>query len=236
VTILLSVESLDCYYGESRVVDSASLEVADGAIACLIGRNGVGKTTTVKAIMGLVKSPKGEIVFEGHPLGGLAPYERARLGIGYVPQGRDIFPQLTVEENLKIGLIAQAKKGYSLEYIYSLFPMLESFARRMGGDLSGGQQQQLAIARALATDPKLLILDEPTEGIQPSIIEDIERAIRTINSEKGVSFLIVEQYLDFVLRISDYIYVMEKGKIALEGKSGEVNTDSVRKIITGGAA
>jgi urea transport system ATP-binding protein len=159
-------------------------------------------------------------------------YDRAKLGIGYVPQGRDVFPQMTVSENLELGLAANGGKGEVPSYIYDLFPMLPKFAKRKGGDLSGGHQQQLAIARALVADPKILILDEPTEGIQPSIIDDIGRAVKKINSEKGITVLLVEQYLDFVLRCSDALYIMKKGRIVLSGATKELDAKLVQKTLT----
>ena len=210
---MLTLNRIDSYYGESRVIEGLSLDVPDGKIISLIGRNGVGKSTTLKSIMGLVKTPSGKIMLQDKDITKLPTYERVKLGIGYVPQGRDIFPQMTVAENIELGLQPLGGKGKIPDYIYDLFPILPQFAKRKGGDLSGGQQQQLAIARALAANPKLLILDEPTEGIQPSIIQDIGAAIQKINQWKGITILLVEQYLDFVMQNSEYIYVMEKGKI-----------------------
>lgn len=229
---MLTVEHLDSCYGESRILSDLNLDVPDGKIACLIGRNGVGKTTTLKSIMGLVHTPSGKICLNGRQIEHLPTYERARLGIGYVPQGREIFPRLTVEENMEIGLRARGKKGRSPEYLFDLFPMLTKFSHRMGGDLSGGQQQMLAIARALAAEPDILILDEPTEGIQPSIIENIGEAIKRINAWKGLTVLIVEQYLDFVLGISQELYVMNHGEIALQGKTKDIDPEQIRSLMT----
>lgn len=229
---MLNIENLESYYGESRVINELNLEVPDGKIVCLIGRNGVGKSTTLKSIMGLVNTPKGAVKLGDKDITKLATYDRARLGIGYVPQGRDIFPQMTVKENLELGLQPLGGKGKIPEYIYELFPVLSKFEKRKGGDLSGGQQQQLAIARALIAEPKILILDEPTEGIQPSIIKDIGNAIKKINKWKGLSILIVEQYLDFVLDISDSVYVMEKGQIVLRGNTEELKAEEIQKIMT----
>ena len=231
---MLQVEKMNAYYGESRIIDELNLDVYRGRIVCLIGRNGVGKSTTLKSIMGHVKTPAGRILLDGQEIIGMKPYDRARLGIGYVPQGRDIFPQMTVAENLMLGLQPKGGKGAVPDYVRELFPILEQFARRRGGDLSGGQQQQLAIARALASEPKLLVLDEPTEGIQPSIIEDIGEAIRKVNKMRGLTVLIVEQYLDFVLEISDYIYVMEKGTVILRGNTDELNKDEIQRNMTEG--
>ena len=230
---MLNVEHINAYYGESMILPDLSLEIPDKEIVCLIGRNGVGKSTTLKSIMGLVRTPEGSIRLDGCELMGKNTYDRARQGIGYVPQGRDIFPQLTVQENLELGLHARGIKGKVPDYIYDLFPILPKFAKRKGGDLSGGQQQQLAIARALVTDPKILILDEPTEGIQPSIIQDIGHAIRQINEWKGLTVLIVEQYLDFVLNISDELYVMEHGEIRLHDQTANVKARDVQHIMTG---
>ena len=229
---MLTIENLDSYYGESRVINELNMEVPNGKIVCLIGRNGVGKSTTFKSIMGLVKTPKGSIKLGNKDISKLTTYDRAKLGIGYVPQGRDIFPQMTVKENLELGLQPLGGKGKIPEYIYELFPILSKFEKRKGGDLSGGQQQQLAIARALIAEPKILILDEPTEGIQPSIIKDIGNAIKKINKWKGLSILIVEQYLDFVLDISDSVYVMEKGQIVLLGVTEKLEAEEIQKIMT----
>lgn len=228
---MLTIKNMSACYGESSVIRNLNLEVPDGKIVCLIGRNGVGKSTTLKSIMGLVKTPEGVIELAGKDMMKLPAYDRARLGIGYVPQGRDIFPQMTVQENLELGL--KAKGGGEVpQYIYELFPILPTFSKRKGGDLSGGQQQQLAIARAMVTKPKILILDEPTEGIQPSIIQDIGRAIRRVNRELGITVLIVEQYLDFVLDISDDIYIMEKGSIVMQGETKSLSRDEVQKMMT----
>ncbi len=229
---MLKIQGLETYYGESRVINGLDLSVNKKDIVCLIGRNGVGKSTTLKSIMGLVKTPKGSIMLDGQEIIRMKTYDRVKLGIGYVPQGRDIFPQMTVQENLELGLQPLGGKGKIPEYIGDLFPVLAKFSKRKGGDLSGGQQQQLAIARALVAEPKILILDEPTEGIQPSIIEDIGNAIKKINQWKGLTILIVEQYLDFVLKISDYIYMMEKGNIVLEGKTSELSAEEVQKKMT----
>lgn len=229
---MLKIEGMNACYGESKIISGLNLEVFAGKIVGLIGRNGVGKSTTLKSIMGLVKTPAGSITMGEREMIRMKPYDRARLGIGYVPQGRDIFPQMTVEENLLLGLQRQGGKGTVPEYVRDLFPILGKFSKRRGGDLSGGQQQQLAIARALASEPQLLILDEPTEGIQPSIIEDIGDAIRKVNRMRGLTILIVEQYLEFVLGISDYIYVMEKGSIVLNGATGELDTQDVLNIVT----
>ena len=229
---MLKITGMDSYYGESRVIPSLDLDVEKGKIVCLIGRNGVGKSTTLKSIMGLVKTPKGSIELDGEDIIKMPTYNRVKQGIGYVPQGRDIFPQMTVYENLMLGLYANKQKPELPGYIYELFPILKRFEKRKGGDLSGGQQQQLAIARALVTQPKILILDEPTEGIQPSVIKDIGNVIRKINKEMGLTVLIVEQYLDFVLGISDYIYMMEKGEIVLQGNTVDLDAKTVQDKMT----
>lgn len=223
---MLYLKNMDSYYGESRVIEGLNFDIPKGKIVSLIGRNGVGKSTTLKSIMGLVKTgPETSILFDGKEISKLPAYERVRLGIGYVPQGRDIFPQMTVQENLELG-------GPVPDYLYELFPILPKFAKRRGGDLSGGQQQQLAIARALALNPKILILDEPTEGIQPSIINDIGRAIRKINEWKGITILLVEQYLDFVMENSHYINIMEKGNIIFHQETALCDKAQVQKLMT----
>lgn len=229
---MLKVSHMDAYYGESRIITDLDMEVENGQIACLIGRNGVGKSTTLKSIMGLVSTPKGSILLDGKEIIKMPTYDRVKQGIGYVPQGRDIFPQMTVKENLELGLTTTGREKKVPDYIYDLFPILPKFSARRGGDLSGGQQQQLAIARALVTKPKILVLDEPTEGIQPSIIQDIGVAIRRVNKELGITVLIVEQYLEFVLNISDYIYMMEKGSIVMQGKTGELDAAQIQKAMT----
>ena len=220
---MLEIENLTACYGESNIIPGLTLSVPDKEIVCLVGRNGVGKSTTLKSIMGLVKTPQGSIKLAGEEIISKKTYERAALGIGYVPQGRDIFPQLTVQENLELGLEVNKGKGTIGEEIFELFPIIKEFLHRKGGNLSGGQQQQLAIARALVSHPKLLILDEPTEGIQPSVIEDIASAIEKVNKQLGITVLIVEQYLDFVLGVSNRYYVLDKGEICLSGLTNEAD-------------
>ncbi|MDR1914864.1 MAG: urea ABC transporter ATP-binding subunit UrtE [Clostridiales bacterium] len=229
---MLKINQLDAYYSGSRIISELNLTANKGAVTALIGRNGVGKSTTLKSVMGLVKTPRGKIFLDGLDIIKMSTYDRVKLGIGYVPQGRDIFPQMTVFENLTLPLVAQGRKRVAPEYIFDLFPILPQFAKRWGGDLSGGQQQQLAIARALVTEPKILILDEPTEGIQPSIIQDIGAAIRKINKEKGITVFFVEQYLDFVLEHSDALYIMEKGEILLKGNTKELEHSKIQKILS----
>ena len=225
---MLEVKELGAWYGESNIIPSLTFSVPDKEIVCLVGRNGVGKSTTLKSLMGMVKTPKGSILFDGQEIIRKKTFERAALGIGYVPQGREIFPQLTVQENLELGLQVKGGKGKIDEDIYELFPIIKTFLNRKGGNLSGGQQQQLAIARALVSRPKLLILDEPTEGIQPSIIEDIAAAIQKVNKEFGITVLIVEQYLDFVLSVSDRYYVMDKGEITLGGLTKDASASEIQ--------
>jgi len=227
---VLEVENLKAYYGESIILQNVSLQVPDGKIVCLLGRNGVGKTTFIKSLMGLVKTPSGSIKLAGQEIIGKPTYVRARQGIGYVPQGREIFPQMTVQENLELGLEAAGGKKEIPDEVYELFPVLKTMLQRKGGDLSGGQQQQLAIARALVVVPKLLLLDEPTEGIQPSIIQEIGRVIKRLK-EAGYTIFIVEQYLEFVMEIADYYYVMEKGTIVADGFVNEMDKGEIQQKI-----
>lgn len=229
---MLEIQNINSYYGESRVLNELSLSVPNGEIVGLIGRNGVGKSTTLKSIMGLIKTTGGSIIFDGNDIIKMPTYERVKKGIGYVPQGRDIFPYMTVQENLEMGLQPLGGKGKIPDYIYELFPILPEFAKRKGGDLSGGQQQQLAIARALAAEPKILILDEPTEGIQPSIIHDIGVAIKKVNEWKHITVLLVEQYLDFVMENTSYLYVMEKGEIIYKNMTADAEKEEVQKMMT----
>ena len=207
------------------------LQVPPGQVVCLLGRNGVGKTTFLKSLMGLLKPWAGTITLNGKSITSLSPDRRARLGIGYVPQGRDIFPDLTVLENLRVGQVARGEKNGTIpEDIFQLFPVLQTMLSRKGGVLSGGQQQQLAIARTLMTRPTLLLLDEPTEGIQPSIILEIEHVIRRLKDTAQISILLIEQYVDFARRLADYVYVMEKGAIVLE-KTQEIPDDDVKRYL-----
>jgi urea transport system ATP-binding protein len=229
---MLSVQGLNVSYGDSQALWDVQLQVPPGQVVCLLGRNGVGKTTFLKSLMGLLKPWAGTITFNGKSIISLSPDRRARLGIGYVPQGRDIFPDLTVLENLRIGQVARGEKNGAIpEEIFTLFPVLQTMLSRKGGVLSGGQQQQLAIARALITRPALLLLDEPTEGIQPSIILEIEQVIRRLKDTAQISILLIEQYVDFARRLADYVYVMEKGAIVLEGKLQEIPDDDVKRYL-----
>lgn len=232
--VMLQVSNLNVYYSESHILRNVDLSVPTGQMVCLIGRNGVGKTTLLKTIMGLLKPRSGTISFGGEPITSKSPDQRARLGIGYVPQGREVIPRLTVKENLLLGL--ESGRGGSSrnpeipEEIFTLFPVLKSMLSRMGGDLSGGQQQQLAIARALMGRPQLLVLDEPTEGIQPSIILEIEAAVRRIVQSTGISVLLVEQHLHFV-RQADHYYAMQKGGIVASGSTRELSQDVIQRFL-----
>ncbi|MCL5779635.1 urea ABC transporter ATP-binding protein [Desulforamulus profundi] len=228
---MLDVSGLDAYYGDSIILKNICLRIKQGQVVCLLGRNGVGKTTFLKSIMGLVKTPNGSISLNGTEIIKMPTYNRALQGIGYVPQGRDIFSNLSVYENLLLGLERNKNNSALDESIYELFPVLKTMLKRKGGDLSGGQQQQLAIARALVSNPKLLLLDEPTEGIQPSIIQEIARVIKKLKSKGNITMLIVEQYLDFVLETSDYFYVMDKGSIVMEGSTKGVEPEKIQAKI-----
>jgi urea transport system ATP-binding protein len=230
---MLTVKNLDVAIGGSRILRGATLEVPAKSVACLMGRNGVGKTTTLKAIVGLLRADSGQVTLEGRDLTGASPETRARAGIGYVPQGREIFPHLTVDENLRIGALAQGKKlNGNLDRVLELFPILKEFLPRKGGMLSGGQQQQLAIGRALLTDPKVLILDEPTEGIQPNIIDQIGDTIRLLRREGRMSILLVEQYLDFAKELGDVFHIMDRGAVVANGPIAALNETVVKKYFT----
>jgi urea transport system ATP-binding protein len=227
---MLQTNNLNIFYGDSHVVRDVSFTIPDGKIVCLMGRNGVGKTTVMKTLMGLLPAKSGKIALGGQDITGMRPYNRARLGIGYCPQGREIIPSLTVEENLLIGLEAKSNGSSAIPpRIFELFPVLKSMLGRRGGDLSGGQQQQLSIGRALAAEPKLLLLDEPTEGIQPSIIKEIVNAIKKLKEQGGISILVVEQFVSFVRGAGDYFYIMEKGAIAAEGAVPDLTDDLIKK-------
>lgn len=229
---MLNVSRLASGYGESLVLRGVDLKLHKGQVVCVLGRNGVGKTTLLKSIMGILKARGGEIEFAGHNVTRFAPHMRARAGMGYVPQGRDIFPQLTVYENLLLGLEAgRSDDGQIPDAIFAMFPVLRTLLKRRGGDLSGGQQQQLAIARALVMRPELLILDEPTEGIQPNIVDEIRSVIGQIKAS-GVAVLIVEQNLEFVKQVADYFYMMEKGAVVAQGVADRLDDPDVLRYLT----
>lgn len=227
---MLQVDQLNQYYGSSHTLRDVSFEVPTGAVTALLGRNGVGKTTLLKCIMGVLPTSSGKVVIEGKDVSRLQPYARAHLGMAYVPQGREIFPRLTVEENLLMGLASKkAGSGASIpSEIFDMFPVLKTMMNRRGGDLSGGQQQQLAIGRALAMSPKILILDEPTEGIQPSIIKDIERVIRALAQRGDMAILLVEQYYDFAKELADRYLVLQRGEVVKSGMGDSMDADDVR--------
>ena len=236
---MLTLSKLAVSYDGSRVLRDVNLRVEAGQVVCLMGRNGVGKTTTLKAVTGLVRADAGEIALDGAALDSMTADQRARQGLGYVPQGRDIFPNLTVAENLRMGTVARGRAAGDLERIFELFPVLREMLRRKGGVLSGGQQQQLAIGRALLTRPKVLLLDEPTEGIQPNIIDQIGETIRRIRNglageggDQRIGILLVEQYLDFCLSVGDYFYIMDRGAIVAEGPIAGLNDEMVRVHLT----
>jgi len=229
---MLKVDSLNQYYGGSHILRNLSFEAPAGKVTALLGRNGVGKTTLLKCLMGLLPAASGTIGFEGHDLTRAASHERVRAGIGYVPQGREIFPRLTVQENLEMGLATRPRGSELPPRIFEMFPVLKQMLRRRGGDLSGGQQQQLAIGRALAMGPRLLILDEPTEGIQPSIIKDIERAIRALAESGEMAILLVEQYYDFARSLADHYLVMERGEVVMRGLGADMEKDGVKDALS----
>lgn len=229
---MLSVNAIDVYYGESRILTRLNLSVEEGQVVCIIGRNGVGKTTLLKAVMGLLQPRAGTIVFGGKEITHMTPYERVILGLGYAPQGREIFPSLTVRENLVLGTRRKDPRQESLEYVLSLFPALYQMLGKRGGDLSGGQQQQLAIARALIADPKLLLLDEPTEGIQPSIVKEIASVLHRIRREGRRSIILVEQYLEFARSICDRFYIIDRGAVAMEGRREDFRMEEVKGFLS----
>ncbi len=230
---MLSVENATLSYGAAMALRGVTLDVKQGRITAMLGRNGVGKTSLMRAIVGHHLLNGGQILFEGKPLGRMASHDRARSGIGFVPQGREIFPLLSVRENLETGYAGLRRSERSIPvYLFTLFPVLKQMLNRRGGDLSGGQQQQLAIGRALVTRPKLLVLDEPTEGIQPSIIKDIGRAIRFLRDEEGITVLLVEQYLDFCRELADEIHIMDRGEIVHSGPAESLDLPQVRKHLT----
>ena len=228
---VLEVKNLDVYYGESHILHGINFSIRNGEFVGVIGRNGVGKTTFMKSIIGLLKVRNGSIVFKNQEIGNRAPYEISKLGIGYVPQGREIFPGLTVLENLKVASLWKERKEmkYSFDLVFDFFPVLKAKLNQKGGTLSGGEQQMLAIGRGLLTSPDLLLLDEPTEGIQPSIVQEIEDRLKTINEKLGLSIILVEQNLELIFRLASRSYLMEKGHIIKEGTPYELRDDDLIK-------
>lgn len=230
---MLSISELNQFYGGSHILWDLDLHVPKGSCTCLIGRNGVGKTTLLRSLLGLVPVKTGKVLFAGQDIGGFSADRRARLGIGYVPQGREIFPQLTVEENLLVGLAAASDGRKDVPpLIFELFPVLDEMLSRRGGDLSGGQQQQLAIGRALVAGPQMLILDEPTEGIQPNIVEHIGDVIQKLNREQGLTVLLVEQKLPFARRVADRFTMMERGRVVASGEIEKLEHDLVETYLS----
>jgi urea transport system ATP-binding protein len=230
--MFLKIDQLNQYYSGSHILRSVSLEAKLGEVTVLLGRNGVGKTTLIKSLMGLVPIKSGDIELDGVSIKRMAPYQRAKAGIGFVPQGREIFGRLSVLENLQMGLATQSANAKVPEELFELFPILHQMRSRRGGDLSGGQQQQLAIARALASGPKLLVLDEPTEGIQPSIIKDIGRVIRQLANKGDMAILLCEQYYDFAEELADQYLVMERGQVLVEGPGSEMAQKGIRQLVS----
>jgi len=228
---MLNVTNINQYYGGSHILRDVNLQAELGKITVVLGRNGVGKTTLLKSLMGLIPIKTGAIEFDKQPIQNATPFERARAGIGYVPQGREIFARLTVEENLRMGLAYKSASTPIPPELFELFPVLKQMLQRRGGDLSGGQQQQLAIARALAAGPKLLMLDEPTEGIQPSIIKDIGRVIRMLADRGDMAIVLVEQYYDFAQELADHYVVMERGAVRAQGLGRNMEADGVRQMV-----
>ena len=230
---VLELNDIEAAIGGSLILRGVSFDIPEKSVFCLMGRNGVGKTSTLRALTGLLPTQGGTIRFRGESLDGLRPEARARRGLGFVPQGRDIFPHLTVEENLLIGAVARGKKVKNeIDRVFALFPILKDFLARKGGMLSGGQQQQLAIGRALLTHPKLLILDEPTEGIQPNIIDQIGEAIKQLKDEGEMSILLVEQYLDFCRELGDSYAILERGAVASAGPMHTLTDEIVKQFLT----
>lgn len=230
---MLSVKHVDAFYGASQALKKVHLDAEIGQVSCLMGRNGVGKTTLLRTIVGHLKPTQGKLRWNDEEINALGPAERARKGIAFVPQGREIFPTLSVLENLRTGFsVLPRELRHIPDEIFDLFPVLKEMLGRRGGDLSGGQQQQLAIARALVMRPSLLVLDEPTEGIQPSVIKDIQRVITLLRERGDMAIVLVEQYFDFAIALADRMYVMDRGEIVLSGKRGELNVEEVRRLLT----
>jgi len=230
---MLTVKDLSFAYGTIRTLTGINMTIPRGAVTCILGRNGVGKTTLLKNVMGILRPSAGAVIMEDRDLTPLPPNKRARAGVGLVPQGRQIFAKLTVDENLRVGLQARSDRSREIpEEVFELFPVLKKITKRMGGDLSGGQQQQLAIARALVGDPKVLLLDEPTEGIQPNIIQEIGEVLRKIVRERGMTVVLVEQYLDFVKEFGQRFYVLNRGRVVADGETSTLTNDLTRKYLS----
>jgi urea transport system ATP-binding protein len=229
---MLAIQNLSYSYGAIQVLDDISMIMPAGRITSILGRNGVGKTTLLMNVMGLLRPTIGAVFMEQHDITDLAADKRAGVGLGFAPQGRRIFPKLTVEENLRVGLATIGRRASIPEELYDLFPILKSMAKRMGGDLSGGQQQQLAIARALAGDPKVLLLDEPTEGIQPNVIQQIGSVLKRLVAERGITIVMVEQYLDFVKEIADRFYLMDRRRVVAEGLTSDLSADLIHRHLS----
>lgn len=230
---MLEISNVNLFYGASQALKDVSIQAEKGAVTCILGRNGVGKTSLLSAIAGHQAIADGDILWEGKSIRSMPPYERARAGIAYVPQGREIFSQLTVLENLKTGFNCLPRSARFIDHeIYFLFPVLKEMLHRRGGDLSGGQQQQLAIARALVTNPRLLLLDEPTEGIQPSIIKDIQKVIESLRKRGDMAVVLVEQYFEFARDLADHYAVMDRGTVVISGRGGEMDEERVRGMMS----
>lgn len=235
---MLIISNLDVYYGQSHILKDVSIKVPEGKAVCLMGRNGVGKTTLIKSVIGALSARNGFISYKGEDITKSPSHKRSHMGIGYVPQGRGIFPYLTVYENLLIGFegvagkLTKADKEEALEDVYGIFPVLKEMRKRTAGALSGGQKQQLAIGRTLVRKPTLVLLDEPTEGIQPNIVEQIEEVIHKLRADRGISVLLIEQFLDFAMSLADYCYVMENGEIVSEGSAEDLSNDAIREYLS----
>ncbi|ABG58531.1 urea ABC transporter ATP-binding subunit UrtE [Cytophaga hutchinsonii] len=233
--IILESNDLHAAYGQSMILWGLNFKAEKGKVTTIMGRNGVGKTTLLKTIMSLVQVSKGTITYKGEEIQTLPSFKKANMGIGYVPQGREIIPKLTVYENIKLGMEALGSKSKAKipeDEIYAMFPILKDFRKRLGGNLSGGQQQQLAIARVLVSNPSLILLDEPTEGIQPSIAQEIGQVLKNLAAEKGITILLVEQKIDFAKQITDYYYFMDRGRMLMEGSKDELDLDDIRKYLS----
>jgi urea transport system ATP-binding protein len=230
---MLSIDRLNQYYGSSHTLRDVTFDVPKGGCTALLGRNGVGKTTLLKCLMGVVPVARGRVTLDGQDITSMPSFARVKLGVGYVPQGREIFPRLTVEENLLMGLASKKSGGVGdiPREVYEMFPVLKQMLGRRGGDLSGGQQQQLAIGRALVMKPKLLILDEPTEGIQPSIIKEIERVIKALSERGDMAILLVEQYFDFARQLADQFVILRRGEIVKKGLGSEMDAEELRSFL-----